>query len=52
MQKGGGDESIEFFASENGLGVENVFLLEREALEAQIRYPDRQADNQVSADWR
>lgn len=52
MQKGRGDEAIEFFASEYGFGVENVFLLEREALEAQIRYPDRQADNQVSADWR
>jgi hypothetical protein len=52
MEKSRGDEAIEFFASEYGFGIENVFLLEREALEAQIRDPDRQADDQVCADWR
>jgi hypothetical protein len=52
MEKCGGDEAMEFFACQYGFGIENVFLLEREALEAQIRYPNRQCDNQVCADWR
>src|SRR5689334_21793488 len=51
MKKCGRDNAIEFFAGKDGFGIENVFLLEREALEAEIGYPARQCDDQVSANW-
>lgn len=52
VKKCGGDEPVEFFACEDGFGIEDIFLLECEALEALPGYPNGQCDNHVSADWR